>query len=155
MRIPRTNFSLQLWYDANHAVDFEDPHPVAQGSADASAPEAAAHDHLFEAPEAPRRAARPSGPGDRLCGTRARLYGHGSAYAPAEVTVSRAIPLPTLAEITGPIREPSWRSHFFLSPNVRFTRTPERELMKRHARAPEETRAEADEAAAKRPMPKR
>jgi S-DNA-T family DNA segregation ATPase FtsK/SpoIIIE len=153
MRIPRTNFSPAALYDANHAVDFEDPHPVAQGSADASAPEAAAHDHLFEAPEAPRRA-----PGHRdqetgYAGRAARLYGHGSAYAPAEVTVSTRDPLPTLAEITGLSGEPSWESHFFLSPNVRFTRTPERELMKRHPPAPEESRAEADEAAAEASAP--
>ncbi len=149
MRIPRTNFSPAALYDANHADDYEDPHPAAQGAAHVpAAPEAAAHDHLFEAPEAPRRA-----PGHRdeetgYAGRAARLYGHGSAYAPAEVTVSTRDPLPTLAEITGLSGEPGWESHFFLSPNVRFTRTPERELMKRHPPAPEENRAEADEAAA-------
>ncbi|RVK42416.1 DNA translocase FtsK [Sinorhizobium meliloti] len=149
MRIPRTNFSPAALYDANHADDYEDPHPAGQGAAHVpAAPEAAAHDHLFEAPEAPRRA-----PGHRdeetgYAGRAARLYGHGSAYAPAEVTVSTRDPLPTLAEITGLSGEPGWESHFFLSPNVRFTRTPERELMKRHPPAPEESRIEADEAAA-------
>ncbi|RVM42330.1 DNA translocase FtsK, partial [Sinorhizobium meliloti] len=149
MRIPRTNFSPAALYDANHADDYEDPHPAAQGAAHVpAAPEAAAHDHLFEAPEAPRRAPGHRGEETGYAGRAARLYGHGSAYAPAEVTVSTRDPLPTLAEITGLSGEPGWESHFFLSPNVRFTRTPERELMKRHPPAPEESRIEADEAAA-------
>lgn len=152
MRSPRTNFSTAALYDANQAEDFEDPQPVVPGIVHASAPESAAHDHLFEAPEAPRRA---SGYRQEEIGqaTRAvRLYGHGSAYAPAEVTVSTRDPLPTLAEITGLSCEPGWESHFFLSPNVRFTRTPEREFMKRRPPVPEDNEVDAAEAAAEAPL---
>ncbi|WP_369985504.1 DNA translocase FtsK [Sinorhizobium fredii] len=138
MRIPRTNFSTAALHDADEADDFEHPHPETPGGTHAPATQAAAHDHLFDAPEAPRRA-------DDMgyAGRAARLYGHGSAYAPAQVTASTGDPLPTLAEITGQSDGESWESHFFLSPNVRFTRTPEREFMKRRAPVVEESEVEA------------
>ncbi|WP_081161329.1 DNA translocase FtsK [Ensifer aridi] len=145
MRIPRTNFSTAVLHEANQADDFEDPHPVTPAAAHAQARNAAAHDHLFEAPEAPRRAAVPQADDVGYVGRAARLYGHGSAYAPAQVVASTRDPLPTLAEITGQGDGPSWESHFFLSPNVRFTRTPEREFMKRRAPSVDENEAEREE----------
>ncbi|MCG5474924.1 MAG: DNA translocase FtsK, partial [Sinorhizobium fredii] len=143
MRIPRTNFSTAALHDADYADDFEHPHPGAPGDSHVQTTRASAQDHLFEAPEAPRRGADDMG----YAGRAARLYGHGSAYAPAQVTASTRDPLPTLAEITGQSDGPSWESHFFLSPNVRFTRTPEREFMKRRAPAADASEAEVDEIA--------
>jgi len=136
MRIPRTNFSTAALHEANQADDFDNPHPETPGQLD-SHPAAATHDHLFEAPEAPGRAGGRDADDVGYVGRAARLYGHGSAYAPAQVTASTRDPLPTLADITGQAEGPSWESHFFLSPNVRFTRTPEREFMKRRAPAEE------------------
>lgn len=132
MRIPRTNFSTAALHDANQADDFDDPHPGASGSAYSQPADSPAHDHLFEAPVAPRRAAADAVV-ESYAGRAARLYGPGSAYAPAQVTASSNQPLPTLAEIVGHFGDETWESHFFLSPNVRFTRTPEREFMKRRA----------------------
>ncbi|ASY65326.1 Cell division protein FtsK (plasmid) [Sinorhizobium sojae CCBAU 05684] len=132
-------------HEADQADEFEHPRLETPAHVHAQAPAATAHDHLFEAPEAPRRAGREAddaGNANRA----ARLYGHGSAYAPAQVTALTRDPLPTLADITGQSEGPSWESHFFLSPNVRFTRTPEREFMKRRAPAVEE--GEAEESAA-------
>ncbi|WP_037434981.1 DNA translocase FtsK, partial [Sinorhizobium fredii] len=143
MRIPRTNFSTAALHDADYADDFEHPHPGAPGDSHVQTTRASAQDHLFEAPEAPRRGADDMG----YAGRAARLYGHGSAYAPAQVTASTRDPLPTLAEITGQSDGPSWESHFFLSPNVRFTRTPEREFMKRRAPAADASEAAVDEIA--------
>ncbi|MEY9784114.1 hypothetical protein ABIA23_005581 [Sinorhizobium fredii] len=143
MRIPRTNFSTAALHDADYADDFEHPHPGAPGDSHVQTTRASAQDHLFEAPEAPRRGADDMG----YAGRAARLYGHGSGYAPAQVTASTRDPLPTLAEITGQSDGPSWESHFFLSPNVRFTRTPEREFMKRRAPAADASEAEVDEIA--------
>ncbi|MQW90122.1 DNA translocase FtsK [Sinorhizobium saheli] len=145
MRIPRTNFSTAALYEANHVDDFEDPHPGASAGAPAQATSAAEHDHLFEAPEAPRRTAGPQAHDEAYAGRAARLYGHGSAYAPAQVTAATDDPLPTLAEITGQGDGSSWESHFFLSPNVRFTRTPEREFLKRRAPAADESEVEPEE----------
>ncbi|MBP1884187.1 S-DNA-T family DNA segregation ATPase FtsK/SpoIIIE [Ensifer mexicanus] len=134
-------------YDANQADDFEAPHPGALSSAHAQTAGSSEHDHLFEAPEAPRRAAGQVADDTGYAGRAARLYGQGSAYAPAQVTASTRDPLPTLAEITGHAGDTTWESHFFLSPNVRFTRTPEREFMKRRAPAIEEGETEAEVAA--------
>ncbi|WP_026187202.1 DNA translocase FtsK [Ensifer sp. BR816] len=142
MRIPRTNFSTAALHDADEADDFEHPHPGAPDVSHAQTTRTSAQDHLFEAPEAPRRSAGHPGDDMAYAGRAARLYGHGSAYAPAQVTASTRDPLPTLAEITGQTDEDGWESHFFLSPNVRFTRTPEREFMKRRAPAAEEGEAE-------------
>ncbi|MCA1404319.1 DNA translocase FtsK [Ensifer sp. IC3342] len=147
MRIPRTNFSTAALYDANQADDFEAPHPGAPGSAHRHAAGTSEHDHLFEAPVAPRRAVGQEAHDTGYAGRAARLYGQGSAYAPAQVTASTRDPLPTLAEITGHDGDTTWESHFFLSPNVRFTRTPEREFMKRRAPAIEEDESEAEVAA--------
>ncbi|PDT80219.1 cell division protein FtsK [Sinorhizobium sp. BJ1] len=143
MRIPRTNFSTAALHDADEADDFEHPHPGAPGGTHAQATQVAAHDHLFEAPVAPRRATSHQGDDGGYAGRAARLYGHGSPYAPAQVTASTHDPLPTLAEITGQSDGDGWESHFFLSPNVRFTRTPEREFMKRRAPLADESEAEA------------
>ncbi|MDK1479411.1 DNA translocase FtsK, partial [Sinorhizobium sp. 6-117] len=147
MRIPRTNFSTAVLYDANQADDFEAPHPGAMSSPHAQAAGSSQHDHLFEAPEAPRRAASQDVHDTGYAGRATRLYGQGSAYAPAQVTASTRDPLPTLAEITGHDGDTTWESHFFLSPNVRFTRTPEREFMKRRAPAIEEGETEVEVAA--------
>ncbi len=144
MRIPRTNFSTAALHDADQADDFEHPLPGTPGARHAQATQAAAHDHLFEAPEAPRRAAGQPADDMGYAGRAARLYGHGSAYAPAQVTASTRDPLPTLAEITGQSDGEGWESHFFLSPNVRFTRTPEREFMKRRAPVADENAAEVE-----------
>ncbi|OAP36989.1 cell division protein FtsK [Sinorhizobium glycinis] len=148
MRIPRTNFSTAALYGADEADDFVHPHPGAPDEPHAPMTPAGAQDHLFEAPEAPRRAAAQQGNDMDHAGRAARLYGHGSAYAPAQVTASTGDPLPTLAEITGQSDGASWESHFFLSPNVRFTRTPEREFMKRRAPAADESGAELEAVAA-------
>ncbi|THK39430.1 DNA translocase FtsK [Ensifer sp. MPMI2T] len=147
MRIPRTNFSTAALYDANQADDFEAPHPGALSRAHGHTAGSSEHDHLFEAPEAPRRAVGQEAHDMGYAGRAARLYGQGSAYAPAQVTASTRDPLPTLAEITGHDGDTTWESHFFLSPNVRFTRTPEREFMKRRAPAIEEDGSEAEVAA--------
>ncbi|WFU50595.1 DNA translocase FtsK [Sinorhizobium terangae] len=144
MRIPRTNFSTAVLYDANQADEFEAPHPGALSSAHGHAAGPSEHDHLFEAPVAPRRAVSQEAHDTGYAGRAARLYGQGSAYAPAQVTASTRDPLPTLAEITGHDGDTTWESHFFLSPNVRFTRTPEREFIKRRAPAIEEGEAEAE-----------
>ncbi len=141
MRIPRTNFSSAALHEADQADDFEHPRLETPGHVHAQSPAATAHDHLFEAPEAPRRAGREADEAG-YANRAARLYGHGSAYAPAQVTALTRDPLPTLADITGQSDGPSWESHFFLSPNVRFTRTPEREFMKRRAPAVEDGEAE-------------
>ncbi|WEX90238.1 DNA translocase FtsK [Sinorhizobium garamanticum] len=147
MRIPRTNFSTAALYDANQADDFEAPHPGAPGSTHGHPAGTSEHDHLFEAPVAPRRAVGQEAHDTGYAGRAARLYGQGSAYAPAQVTASTRDPLPTLAEITGHDGDTTWESHFFLSPNVRFTRTPEREFMKRRAPAIEEGESETEMAA--------
>ncbi|WP_371258874.1 DNA translocase FtsK, partial [Ensifer sp. ZNC0028] len=100
---------------------------------------------LYEAPAAPRR---PANQQAETASRATRLYGQGSAYAPAQVTSTMSEPLPTLSEIAGHYGDSTWESHFFLAPNVRFTRTPEREFMKR--RAPQvdesETATEVEEA---------
>ncbi|MCZ4094450.1 DNA translocase FtsK [Sinorhizobium psoraleae] len=145
MRIPRTNFSTAALYDANQADDFEAPRPGAPSSARPEPVAFAEHDHLFEAPEAPRRASSHEADDAGYAGRAMRLYGQGSAYAPAQVTASTRDPLPTLAEITGHDGDTTWESHFFLSPNVRFTRTPEREFMKRRAPSMDESAGEAEE----------
>ncbi|MCA1440879.1 DNA translocase FtsK [Ensifer sp. IC4062] len=147
MRIPRTNFSTAALYDANQTDDFEAPQPGDLSSAHGHTAGSSEHDHLFEAPEAPRCAVSQEAHHPGYAGRAARLYGQGSAYAPAQVTASTRDPLPTLAEITGHDGDTTWESHFFLSPNVRFTRTPEREFMKRRAPAIEENETEAEVAA--------
>ncbi|MGH6782316.1 MAG: DNA translocase FtsK, partial [Sphingomonadaceae bacterium] len=70
------------------------------------------------------------------------------------MTTSTDEPLPTLSEIAGHYGDATWESHFFLAPNVRFTRTPEREFTKRRAPsgsesdvAPEENIAPGENAA--------
>jgi DNA segregation ATPase FtsK/SpoIIIE, S-DNA-T family len=148
MRIPRTNFSTAALHEADQADDFNHPRPEMPSHVHAHSAVSTTHDHLFEAPEAPRRAGAHEAHDTTYVSRATRLYGHGSAYAPAQVTAT-GDPLPTLADITGLSGEPSWESHFFLSPNVRFTRTPEREFMKRRAPAEEsgveESEAEAQE----------
>ncbi|WP_151612233.1 DNA translocase FtsK [Sinorhizobium alkalisoli] len=142
MRIPRTNFSTAALHEADQADEFGHPRLEMPGHTHTQSETPAAHDHLFEAPEAPRRVGRREADDAGYVNRAARLYGHGSAYAPAQVTALTRDPLPTLADITGQSEGPSWESHFFLSPNVRFTRTPEREFMKRRAPAVEEEEAE-------------
>ncbi|WP_164924122.1 DNA translocase FtsK [Sinorhizobium fredii] len=149
MRIPRTNFSTAAFHDADVADDFELPQPGAPVESHVQTNRASAQDHLFEAPEAPRRGTDDTG----YTGRAARLYGHGSAYAPAQVTASTRDPLPTLAEITGQSDEDGWESHFFLSPNVRFTRTPEREFMKRRPPVADENDTEVEAVAAESAEP--
>ncbi|AUX80506.1 DNA translocase FtsK [Sinorhizobium fredii] len=148
MRIPRTNFSTAALHDAHEADGFEHPHPGAPDVSHAQTTLASPQDHLFEAPEAPRRGTGHPGDDMGYAGRAARLYGHCSPYAPAQVTAWTRDPLPTLAEITGQSDGPSWESHFFLSPNVRFTRTPEREFMKRRAPAADEGEVEVEATAA-------
>ncbi|APG94205.1 DNA translocase FtsK (plasmid) [Sinorhizobium americanum] len=148
MRIPRTNFSTAALHDADEADDFEHPYQGSPDGSHAQTTRASAQDHLFEAPDAPRRGAGHEADEMGYAGRAARLYGHGSAYAPAQVTASTRDPLPTLAEITGQTDGPSWESHFFLSPNVRFTRTPEREFMKRRASAADESGGGVEETGA-------
>ncbi|OHV79629.1 DNA translocase FtsK [Ensifer sp. LCM 4579] len=142
MRIPRTNFSTAALHEADQADEFGHPRLEMPGHIDPQSETPAADDHLFEAPEAPRRVGRREVDDADYVNRAARLYGHGSAYAPAQVTALTRDPLPTLADITGQSEGPSWESHFFLSPNVRFTRTPEREFMKRRAPAVEAEEAE-------------
>ncbi|HEV7320448.1 MAG TPA: DNA translocase FtsK [Ensifer sp.] len=146
MRIPRTNFSQAALHDANQADYFDDPQDDALSGMPTHEAEPADPYQLYEAPAAPRR---PANQQAETASRATRLYGHGSAYAPAQVTSTMSEPLPTLSEIAGHYGDSTWESHFFLAPNVRFTRTPEREFMKRRAPLVEEseTAIEAEEAA--------
>ncbi|MCK3780362.1 DNA translocase FtsK [Ensifer sesbaniae] len=130
MRIPRTNFSQAALHDANQADYFDGPHDDALSGMPTHEAETADPYQLYEAPAAPRR---PANQQAETFGRATRLYGQGSAYAPAQVTATTSEPLPTLSEIAGHYGDSTWESHFFLAPNVRFTRTPEREFMKRRA----------------------
>jgi DNA segregation ATPase FtsK/SpoIIIE, S-DNA-T family len=51
--------------------------------------------------------------------------------ARAKGVVSSEQPHPGFSEAEGDLSGEPWQSHFFLAPNVRFTRTPEAEIMKR------------------------
>ena len=145
MRIPRTNFSQAALHDANQADYFDGPQDDALSGMPTHEAEPADPYQLYEAPEAPRR---PANQQVETMSRATRLYGQGSAYAPAQVTSTMSEPLPTLSDIAGHYGDSTWESHFFLAPNVRFTRTPEREFMKR--RAPQvdesETAAAVEEA---------
>ncbi|SDA98441.1 DNA translocase FtsK [Sinorhizobium sp. NFACC03] len=145
MRIPRTNFSQAALHDANQADYFDGPQDDALSGMPTHEAEPADPYQLYEAPAAPRR---PANQQVETMSRATRLYGQGSAYAPAQVTSTMSEPLPTLSDIAGHYGDSTWESHFFLAPNVRFTRTPEREFMKR--RAPQvdesETAAAAEQA---------
>ncbi|MGE6781811.1 DNA translocase FtsK [Ensifer adhaerens] len=144
MRIPRTNFSQAALHDANQADYFDGPQDDALSGMPTHEAETADPYQLYEAPSAPRR---PANQQVETMSRATRLYGQGSAYAPAQVTSTMSEPLPTLSEIAGHYGDSTWESHFFLAPNVRFTRTPEREFMKRRAPQVEEneTAAEVEE----------
>jgi len=135
MRIPRTNFSQAALHDANQADYIDGPHDDALSGMPTHEAETADPYQLYEAPSAPRR---PANQQAETFSRATRLYGQGSAYAPAQVTATTSEPLPTLSEIAGHYGDSTWESHFFLAPNVRFTRTPEREFMKRRAPQVEE-----------------
>ncbi|QRY65275.1 DNA translocase FtsK (plasmid) [Ensifer sp. PDNC004] len=145
MRIPRTNFSQAALHDANQADYFDGPQDDALSGMPTHEADPADPYQLYEAPAAPRR---PANQQAETASRATRLYGQGSAYAPAQVTSTMSEPLPTLSEIAGHYGDSTWESHFFLAPNVRFTRTPEREFMKRRAPQVEEseTVTEAEEA---------
>ncbi|WP_077963094.1 DNA translocase FtsK [Ensifer adhaerens] len=145
MRIPRTNFSQAALHDANQADYFDGPQDDALSGMPTHEAETADPYQLYEAPSAPRR---PANQQAETMSRATRLYGQGSAYAPAQVTSTMSEPLPTLSEIAGHYGDSTWESHFFLAPNVRFTRTPEREFMKRRAPQVEEseTATEVEEA---------
>ncbi|WP_090425810.1 DNA translocase FtsK [Ensifer sp. OV372] len=145
MRIPRTNFSQAALHDANQADYLDGPQDDALSGMPTHEAEPADPYQLYEAPAAPRR---PANQQAETTSRATRLYGQGSAYAPAQVTSTMSEPLPTLSEIAGHYGDSTWESHFFLAPNVRFTRTPEREFMKRRAPQVEEgeTATEVEEA---------
>ncbi|MBK5571149.1 DNA translocase FtsK [Ensifer sp. SSB1] len=143
MRIPRTNFSQAALHDANQADYFDGPHDDALSGMPTHEADSADPYQLYEAPAAPRR---PANQQTETVNRAVRLYGQGSAYAPAQVTTMTSEPLPTLSEIAGHYGDSTWESHFFLAPNVRFTRTPEREFMKRRAPQVEESEAASEEA---------
>ncbi|MEI2300947.1 DNA translocase FtsK [Ensifer sp. MJa1] len=145
MRIPRTNFSQAALHDANQADYFDGPQDDALSGMPTHEAVTADPYQLYEAPTAPRR---PANQQTETMSRATRLYGQGSAYAPAQVTATTSEPLPTLSEIAGHYGDSTWESHFFLAPNVRFTRTPEREFMKR--RAPQ---VDASETAAEESLP--
>ncbi|WDZ80469.1 DNA translocase FtsK (plasmid) [Ensifer adhaerens] len=145
MRIPRTNFSQAALHDANQADYFDGPHDDALSGMPTHEAEPADPYQLYEAPAAPRR---PANQQAETVSRAARLYGQGSAYAPAQVTTTTSEPLPTLSEIAGHYGDSTWESHFFLAPNVRFTRTPEREFMKRRAPQLEESETVTEEPSA-------
>ncbi|WP_058328102.1 DNA translocase FtsK [Sinorhizobium sp. Sb3] len=136
MRIPRTNFSQAALHDANQADYFDGPQDDALSGMPTHEAATADPYQLYEAPAAPRK---PANQQTETMSRATRLYGHGSAYAPAQVTATTSEPLPTLSEIAGHYGDSTWESHFFLAPNVRFTRTPEREFMKRRAPQVEES----------------
>ncbi|WP_457588030.1 DNA translocase FtsK [Ensifer canadensis] len=155
MRIPRTNFSQAALHDANQADYYDDPQDGALSDMPTHDVEPVDPYQLYEAPAAPRRPANQQPDATAHVGRAARLYGQGTAYAPAQVTTSTDEPLPTLSEIAGHYGDSTWESHFFLAPNVRFTRTPEREFTKRRAPsdsesevAPEDTSAPVEMAVA-------
>ncbi|OCP19119.1 MULTISPECIES: DNA translocase FtsK [unclassified Ensifer] len=133
MRIPRTNFSQAALHDANQADYHDDPQDGALSDMPPHDADPVDPYQLYEAPAAPRRPANQQSDATAHVGRAARLYGQGTAYAPAQVTTSTDEPLPTLSEIAGHYGDATWESHFFLAPNVRFTRTPEREFTKRRA----------------------
>ncbi|WP_104668578.1 DNA translocase FtsK [Ensifer adhaerens] len=141
MRIPRTNFSQAALHDANQADYFDGPQDDALSGMPTHEAETADPYQLYEAPSAPRR---PANQQVETMNRATRLYGQGSAYAPAQVTSTMSEPLPTLSEIAGHYGDSTWESHFFLAPNVRFTRTPEREFMKRRAPQVEESETTAE-----------
>ncbi|HEV7304972.1 DNA translocase FtsK [Ensifer sp.] len=142
MRIPRTNFSQAALHDANQADYFDGPQDDALSGMPTHEAETADPYQLYEAPAAPRK---PANQQSETMSRATRLYGQGSAYAPAQVTTTSSDPLPTLSEIAGHYGDSTWESHFFLAPNVRFTRTPEREFMKRRAPQVDESEAAAEE----------
>ncbi len=133
MRIPRTNFSQAALHDANQADYYDDPQDGALSDMPTHDVDPVDPYQLYEAPAAPRKPANQQSDATAHVGRAARLYGQGTAYAPAQVTTSTDEPLPTLSEIAGHYGDSTWESHFFLAPNVRFTRTPEREFTKRRA----------------------
>ncbi|WP_455918450.1 DNA translocase FtsK [Ensifer canadensis] len=133
MRIPRTNFSQAALHDANQADYYDDPQDGALSDMPTHDVDPVDPYQLYEAPAAPRKPANQQSDATAHVGRAARLYGQGTAYAPAQVTTSTDEPLPTLSEIAGHYGDLTWESHFFLAPNVRFTRTPEREFTKRRA----------------------
>ncbi len=141
MRIPRTNFSQAALHDANQADYYDDPQDGALSDMPTHDVDPVDPYQLYEAPAAPRKPANQQSDATAHVGRAARLYGQGTAYAPAQVTSSTDEPLPTLSEIAGHYGDSTWESHFFLAPNVRFTRTPEREFTKR--RAPSDAESEA------------
>ncbi|WP_209789552.1 DNA translocase FtsK [Ensifer adhaerens] len=145
MRIPRTNFSQAALHDANQADYYDDPQDGALSDMPTHDVEPVDPYQLYEAPAAPRRPANLQSDATAHVGRAARLYGQGTAYAPAQVTTSTDEPLPTLSEIAGHYGDSTWESHFFLAPNVRFTRTPEREFTKRRAPSDSESEAIAEE----------
>ncbi|MEI3851063.1 MULTISPECIES: DNA translocase FtsK [Ensifer] len=142
MRIPRTNFSQAALHDANQADYFDGPQDDALSGMPTHEAATADPYQLYEAPAAPRK---PANQQTETMSRATRLYGQGSAYAPAQVTATTNEPLPTLSEIAGHYGDSTWESHFFLAPNVRFTRTPEREFMKRRAPQVDESEAAPEE----------
>ncbi|KRD60391.1 DNA translocase FtsK [Ensifer sp. ENS10] len=143
MRIPRTNFSQAALHDANQADYFDGPQDDALSGMPTHEAATADPYQLYEAPAAPRK---PANQQTETMSRATRLYGQGSAYAPAQVTATTSEPLPTLSEIAGHYGDSTWESHFFLAPNVRFTRTPEREFMKRRAPQMDESEVASEEA---------
>jgi len=145
MRIPRTNFSQAALHDASQADYFDGPQDDALSGMPTHEAATADPYQLYEAPAAPRK---PANQQTETMSRATRLYGQGSAYAPAQVTATTNEPLPTLSEIAGHYGDSTWESHFFLAPNVRFTRTPEREFMKRRAPQVEESDTATEEMSA-------
>ncbi|WP_429127194.1 DNA translocase FtsK [Ensifer sp. 4252] len=148
MRIPRTNFSQAALHDANQADYYDDPQDGALSDMPTHDVDPVDPYQLYEAPAAPRKPANQQSDATAHVGRAARLYGQGTAYAPAQVTTSTDEPLPTLSEIAGHYGDSTWESHFFLAPNVRFTRTPEREFTKRRAPSDSESEVVSEEASA-------
>ncbi|WP_457580053.1 DNA translocase FtsK [Ensifer canadensis] len=145
MRIPRTNFSQAALHDANQADYYDDPQDGALSDMPTRDVDPVDPYQLYEAPAAPRKPANQQSDTTAHVGRAARLYGQGTAYAPAQVTTSTDEPLPTLSEIAGHYGDSTWESHFFLAPNVRFTRTPEREFTKRRVPSDSDSEVASEE----------
>jgi DNA segregation ATPase FtsK/SpoIIIE, S-DNA-T family len=134
MRIPRTNFTTPDLHEASQRQHFNGMQERSANEVQSDKAGSQGHEIPLVASKLPPN--RPSAGREGNDGGRSAQSGDSGQSGTSEQSLpSFRGPLPALAEIADRFDDAACQSHFFLAPNVRFTRTPDRELTKQSARS--------------------